>query len=150
MIAFYAHSSQTLINAAVIKQTYFSEETVDLIIRTNNSNLSHELVREYKNSGIFRVIYPIPFPFHLRPENGKYGKIPGLRKVTFYWEHNRYNVMILEKTVQQQRYDQLFVPSYIGNNIQYVALYLSKQNPDIQLIFYDEGLTSYTRPISSF
>lgn len=147
MIAFYVLSNLNLLNAALVKWTYFPEEEADLIIRANLPQLSGKLVRAYVKNGTFHAVHPIPHPYHLRPECGKYGKIPGIRKITCFWDHYRYNESILSRTVGKQKYDTLIVP-YLGNMIEYIAVYLKKCNPDIQIAFYEEGSFTYTRPIS--
>lgn len=145
MIAFYVLSNLTLINAAVIKMAYFPEERAELIIRANLPQLSGELVQAYLESGIFCAAHPIPYPSHLRPENGKFGKIPGVRKITFFWDHYRYCEKILAQTVGKHKYDRFIVP-YLGNMVEYVAVYLAKCNPDIQIAFCEEG-TTQARPL---
>lgn len=142
MLALYTESIGSALLLAIIKEKYYPEEEADLFYISSTVEEGTDVLRRLETAGIFRNIYVIDYPSKLQPTDGRFGKIPKVRKVLFSRAIYDYFQFFLHEYTKDKRYSRLIVP-HLGDSVQYTAYFFTKNYPELEICFYGEGADPY-------
>ena len=109
MLALYTQSVDSALLLAAVKEKYYAGEDADLFYISATTD-EVAIIRQLKKADIFCNIYIIDYPSALQPTDGRFGKIPKLRKVMFSWAIYDYFQFFLREYTQGKQYSRLIVP----------------------------------------
>ncbi len=141
MLALYTQSVDSALLLAAVKEKYYAGEDADLFYISATTD-EVAIIRQLKKADIFCNIYIIDYPSALQPTDGRFGKIPKLRKVMFSWAIYDYFQFFLREYTQGKQYSRLIVP-HLGDCVQYIAYFFTKNDPKLEICFYGEGTDPY-------
>lgn len=128
MIAFFAATPYQVFNCVNILKNYYKNESADIYILTFACDIS-DLYCSLKKSSIFKNVYL--FENIMKPKN-KLGVIKDFIFTDSY----------ILKTLKNKKYDKLFL-TCIGDRNDLFYNKLLKNNKNLELYFYDEGIGIY-------
>ncbi len=132
MIGFFCATPYQIFNCINLKLSEFSYDDADIYLLTFASDLS-KYKKSLENSGLFRHVYLV-YTF-----DGSHGIKDAARLFLFLDKD-------LNEVLKSKKYDVMFCTCMgFVNTIIYTRLY--RNNPKIQLMYYDEGIGIYCVPL---
>lgn len=143
MILFYAWTDTQIINVVNLKSNVFQKQDADLLVY-RLERVSERLIDEIKKKNLFHQVYLLEVPkFCLeRKRKGIREKIQALFLGAKYRQYFYESLQILLGSIN---YSLFFAGAFWSETL-LVFGYVKRNNPQIRIWFYDEGLAAYNGP----